>query len=177
MSKKYDEYLKEHRENVKKGIDWLYDHDIIPEHLFGDDHDASKDTKEEYEAYDDYFYGDPEGKDEDDIRVIQDSFDYAWLHHIHNNPHHWQYWVLIDDDGSVTPLEMPKKAVYEMIADWWSFSWKEKNLNKIFDWYERHKDKMTMHPKTRKLVEDILEKIKKEIKVTDEEKEEEKKSD
>jgi hypothetical protein len=25
------------------------------------------------------------------------SFDKAWLHHQHNNPHHWQYWLLRED--------------------------------------------------------------------------------
>ena len=47
-----------------------------------------------------------------------------------------------------------------MIADWWSFSHKTGNLREIFDWYEKHKG-MVLHPNTRKLVESILDKIKK----------------
>ena len=59
---------------------------------------------------------------------------------------------------------MPKVYILEMIADWWSFSWKSDNLEEIFDWYDKHKDKMLLHEKTRKLVEDILEAIKDNVK-------------
>lgn len=26
-------------------------------------------------------------------------FNIAWLKHIHRNPHHWQYWILLNDNG------------------------------------------------------------------------------
>ena len=55
---------------------------------------------------------------------------------------------------------MPENYVIEMICDWWSFSFKTGNLYEIFDWYEKHKG-MVLHEKTRKLVEDTLNKIKK----------------
>jgi hypothetical protein len=160
MSQQYDEYLHEHISNVQKAFWWMVDHGVIPPHLPGSVdilmmHDDSKYQAEEYDAYDDYFYG-KEGKDEDDIQVIDSSFDYAWLHHIHHNPHHWQYWVLIGDDEGPKALEMPVSYAYEMIADWWSFSWKGGNLHEIFNWYEAHKDKMILHPNTRIIVEDAL---------------------
>lgn len=164
MSQQYDEYLQEHISNVNKAWRWMEDHGIIPPHMIYEgerliNHDQSKYYEEEYDAYDDYFYG-KEDKDEDDISVIDSAFDYAWLRHIHNNPHHWQYWVLINDEDGTKALEMPHSQVYEMIADWWSFSWKTGNLKEIFDWYERHKEKMILHPATRRLVEDALGKIK-----------------
>lgn len=87
---------------------------------------------------------------------------YAWLHHIHENPHHWQYWVLVNDDpeeGAIA-LDIPYKYVIEMICDWWSFSWKTGNLYEIFDWYDAHKNHMILSEYTRELVEEILEKIK-----------------
>jgi hypothetical protein len=127
--------------------------------LQGRKHDASKFLPEEYNAYDDYFYG-KEGKDEDDIAVIDAAFDYAWLHHIHHNPHHWQHWVLMEDEGKTKPLEMERISVYEMIADWWSFSLAKGDTKEIFKWYEEHKDKMLLHEKTRTLVEDILRRMK-----------------
>ena len=164
MSQQYDEYLREHISNVNKAWWWMEDHGIIPPHMAYEggyiiDHDKSKYDDEEYEAYDDYFYG-KEGQDEDDIKVIDNAFDYAWLHHIHHNPHHWQYWVLVNDDDGTKALEMPHSYVYEMIADWWSFSWKNGNLKEIFDWYDKHKDKMILHPVTKTLVEEALNKIK-----------------
>ena len=167
----YLEYLRDHISNVIKAMHWLIDHDIAPlgvpsgaNDLLGlvQSHDYSKYSREEFSAYDDYFYG-KEGHDEDDIAVIDSTFDYAWLHHIHWNPHHWQHWVLMEDEGKVKPLEMPECYVYEMIADWWSFSFKKGNLYEIFDWYNEHKKKMVLHENTRKLVEEILLLIRKEL--------------
>lgn len=174
MSQQYDEYLHEHISNVRKALEWMIDHNIVPAFVEindgssiaypcqvsvlgnAEDHDKSKFDDAEYGAYDDYFYG-KEGKDEDDISVIDSAFDYAWLHHIHHNPHHWQYWVLVnDDDGKPKPLEMPRIYVIEMIADWMSFSFKSGNLTEIFDWYDAHSEKMILHPNTRKLVEGML---------------------
>ena len=162
MSDKYNCYLQEHIENVRNGLDWMWEHDIVKDYPDVSQHDKSKYLDEEYEAYDDYFYG-KEGKDEDDISVINDCFDYAWLHHIHNNPHHWQYWLLYEDnnDGKPKALEMEEKYVIEMIADWWSFSWAKGDLTEIFKWYDSHVDKIILHKKTRKLVEDILSKMEK----------------
>ena len=164
MSEKYDEYLHEHISNVQKAWQWMEENDIIPPHMPYEDtrlymHDDSKYEAEEYDAYDDYFYG-KEGRDADDIEEIDKAFDYAWLHHIHKNKHHWQYWVLVGDDDGMKALEMPTSYMYEMIADWWSFSWKNENMMEIFDWYEKHKDKMILHHKTRARVEEALKKMK-----------------
>lgn len=165
MSKEYDAYLSDHIYNVHRAWNWLEEHGIIPPHMSYEgmklflNHDESKQDDEEYDAYDDYFYG-KDGKDEDDIAVIDMAFKYAWLHHIHHNPHHWQYWVLINDDEGTVALEMPEGYVFEMIADWWSFSWKSGNLKEIFDWYDNHKEKMILHEKTRTLVERVLKAIK-----------------
>ena len=169
MSQQYDDYLREHIDNVEKGIGWMIEHHLVPQDILWTPdgaslegmvrwHDESKMLPEEYNAYDDYFYG-KEGKDEDDIAVIDATFDYAWLHHQKMNPHHWQYWVLLNDDDGMKALEMPAEYVYEMIADWWSFSWRSGNLKEIFSWYDSHKEKMILHPKTQALVEDILNKM------------------
>lgn len=165
MSIAYDQYLTEHIDHVKNGISWLYDHipyirTLIPNRIdimtLGYMHDNSKYELAEYDAYDEYFYG---KKNAD----VEKAFDYAWLHHIHCNPHHWQYWVLIHDDEPMEALEMPETYVIEMIADWWSFSWKKENLTEIFGWYENHKEGMILHPNTRELVEKILDLMKEEL--------------
>ena len=166
MSVAYDEYLAKHIINVKRGIDWLYEHipyvrSLVPDRIdmmnLGIAHDNSKYEPAEYAAYDDYFYGEKNAE-------VRKAFDYAWLHHIHRNPHHWQYWVLIHDDEPMEALEMPETYVIEMIADWWSFSWKNNNLFEIFDWYEKHSKGMILHPKTRELVEKILSLMEEELK-------------
>lgn len=158
--KQYDEYLRKHLANVKLAFTWLT---INLDSLFKDfpsgvvynniiQHDGSKFWEEEYDAYCEYFYGDKKRAKED--------FDRAWLHHIHHNPHHWQYWLLHQDDGGMKPLEMPFECVVEMVCDHWAFSFAKENLYEIFDWYEKNKSKMVLHENTRKLYEDILDQIK-----------------
>jgi len=158
MSQEYTQYIVDHRTNVQKAYMWLVEHNLIEDNLMSKvavniaAHDMSKYQPEEYDAYDSYFYGKR-------TKGVENAFNYAWLHHIHANPHHWQYWVLKHDDEPEEALEMPKEYVYEMIADWWSFSFKKGNLKEIFGWYKEHKG-MVLHPNTRKLVEDTLAKIK-----------------
>lgn len=185
MSLAYDTYLQTHRMNCIRGFDAILNH--IPYNVIDDifdnidrksmyelldEHDESKYSKMEYEAYDNYFYrggySDEEGKY---------TFDYAWLHHIHHNKHHWQYWVLIEDDGDVLTssgkvkaLDMPNKYIIEMVCDWWTFSWKKSDsdgrkssLGEIFTWYDEHKDKIILSPATRTKVEKLLDAIRKYI--------------
>ena len=164
MKNKYDEYLTAHIANVKKGYDWLCINlpevipveyaDSIAENIYS--HDRSKYWEEEYYPYCEYFYGTKSKK-------VETEFNYAWLHHIHNNPHHWQYWVLKHDDEPEEALDMPYEYIIEMICDWWSFSHKTGKLDEIFSWYEQHKG-MVLSKKTRETVEDILNKIKNKLK-------------
>jgi len=163
MSVFYDDYLDNHRQNVYRAYEWIKTNlpEVIPEDtnlewLTGYSHDASKNSFEEYYAYDNYFYGD------DRTEEVIKNFNYAWLHHIHNNPHHWQYWILINDDpgeGEII-LEMPIDYAIEMICDWWAFSFAKGDLGEIFDWYDKRKQHIKLHPNTRKFIEDTLSKIK-----------------
>ena len=164
MSVKYDDYLNQHILNVANASDWIRQNIGLDVNSFDISsnvfiHDDSKYSKEEYDAYDAYFYGRKRTKE------VKDNFNYAWLHHIHNNPHHWQYWVLINDDpdNGIVALDIPYKYVIEMICDWWSFSWRTGNLYEIFNWYDKHKDYMILSENTRELVEDILAQIKKKL--------------
>ena len=161
MSVQYDNYLTEHKENVAKGFRWLQEN--IPEVIEDGfewqicfNHDASKTDPEEYDAYDAYFYGNNRS-----YSVVQ-NFNKAWLRHIHNNPHHWQHWILINDEPKegMVVIDMPYIYVVEMICDWWAFSWKKGNLNEIFGWYEDRKDYMKLSANTRRSVEYILGKMK-----------------
>lgn len=169
MSEKYDNYLKEHIGNVKKGYEWMKKH--LPKEIFdgvveNDEwnlglHDLPKYGKDEYEAYDNYFYG----GDKENERV-KEAFNKAWLHHVHNNPHHWQYWVLIEDDlsamsGGYTCIEMPKHYVIEMVCDWWAFSWASKNLYEVFGWYRSHFAKIKLHENSQLYLENVLSELKK----------------
>ena len=166
MSYQYDQYLIKHKENVKNGFDWIRNNlpDMIKDIpnlewqcCFA--HDQSKSESDEYEAYDAYFYGNNKS-----YQVVQD-YRKAWLLHLHRNPHHWQHWVLINDDpkeGEIL-IEMPINYIWEMICDWWAFSWEKGNLHEIFKWYDEHKKYMKLHTNTRKKVEDILGRIKEKL--------------
>lgn len=163
MSVQYNLYLKEHIGNVLKAFEWLKKNipEVITECDFSNihRHDASKYQTDEYYPYDAYFYGGNKSYD------VVNEFNNAWLKHIHRNPHHWQHWVLVNDDpkkGSVG-LAMPYNYIIEMICDWWTFSWKSGNLYEIFDWYDKHKDYMILHDSTRKSVEHILNQIKEKL--------------
>ena len=172
MSYKYDDYLTRHKNAVNSA--WFsitrIPHDelelifpnlrpsILDETIRA--HDTSKYGPEEYDAYDGYFY-----KDKNEYK---ETFDKAWLHHIHCNPHHWQHWVLIQDDGDVA-IEMPDNDIVEMVCDWWSFGWVKRlyenaeleALYDIFDWYEKHELTMTLGKQTKEKVEKLLGLIKK----------------
>lgn len=162
MSYEYDLYLHEHVSNVQKAYEWLRNHfgsyllEKSSSYQNISEHDKSKYDEEEYDAYDVYFYS------KNRSYSVVDDFNRAWLRHIHKNPHHWQHWVLVNDDqkeGTVA-LEIPFQYVVEMVCDWWSFSWKSGNLYEIFDWYEDHKKQMILHDNTRAEVERLLSLVK-----------------
>ena len=168
MSFEYDMYLMEHKSAVAAGFYWMRDN--IPEVLRDPEkyhyehqicfaHDTSKSEADEYKAYDAYFYGGNRS-----YAVVQD-FNYAWLRHIHRNPHHWQYWILVNDDpgeGEIV-MDMPYNYIVEMICDWWAFSHMKDDLTEIFKWYDEHADYMKLSDNTRKEVEWILGKMREKL--------------
>ena len=175
----YNEYLEQHISNVAKGYEWLKENlpEVISEDNYIEEttyygeleeiiaqHDKSKynkipdsekyfDLTCEYDAYNEWFYG--EQNDE-----TKKDFQKAWLAHIHANPHHWQHWMLQNDEEGLVLLDMPYVFIIEMISDWWSFSWKTNKLDEIFSWYDKNKKGILLSDKTRKTVESILDKIK-----------------
>ena len=156
----YKEYLCNHKQGVKNGYEWLkltilsnIDIDLSITDKLIQYHDSSKYIREEFDAYKDYFYD--EQTDE-----VKRRFDYAWLHHIHENPHHWQHWLLQEDDGDLKALDIPIQYIIEMICDWWAFSWNKNDLFEIFRWYENNRDKQNLSVKTREVVEAILHEMK-----------------
>lgn len=166
MSREYDNYLEQHKANVRKGFEWIRDN--LPEVVSNIPnlewqicfaHDESKTQPDEYEAYDRYFYGNNRS-----YQVVQD-FNYAWLNHLHRNPHHWQYWILINDDPELGEIimDMPINYIIEMICDWWAFSWDKGDLMEMFKWYDERKDYIKLSEKTRRGVENILGMIKEKL--------------
>ena len=179
MSKAYDKYLEDHINAVKQAAHWIYQHcdkkklgEIIPTAFHWEkgkgryplfvNHDSSKYSEAEYKAYDDYFYG-PDGIKDRGVATekVERAFQYAWLHHIHHNPHHWQHWILHNDDKEegVVILDMPDRYILEMICDWWSFSWRNGNLWSMWDWLASTDGYIQLSEKTTEKVHGILELI------------------
>lgn len=158
----YEEYITKHRQGVEDVykeimkpllIEEGVDEEILAEiQVLVETHDASKYGKEEWEPYRDHFY-DPE-KNPKSGSV---SYDHAWNHHQKSNPHHWQYWCLINDVDSpqVQPLDMPLQYIIEMLCDWQSAG--NHYGNTAYDWYSQQKDKMILSENTRNIVEKYIE--------------------
>lgn len=126
-------------------------------------HDWTKFLPVEWHPYVHQFYK-PDGSKRDvtrddgglQTRRLDEAFNRAWLHHQKQNPHHWQYWVLINDEDGTVALEMPIKYIFEMVADWEGASRAITGNANPAGWYERNAGKMILHYETRQLVEDIL---------------------
>lgn len=111
-------------------------------------HDISKLNPKEFIPYMNYFYGSIDKKD-------KDKFNLAWLHHQKKNKHHWQYWLLKENEDNLIPLEIPKKYLKEMLADWRGMS-KANGLDTCKFWYDENKDKIIIHPECRKWLENKI---------------------
>lgn len=129
-------------------------------------HDSSKFSILEWSAYVNSFYNKDGSKrytktDSGTLNTSQVSerFAYAWLSHQKRNLHHWQAWVLINDEDGTTPLKMPERYVYEMIADWDGAGRAITGKSDPYSWYVRNGHKMILHEETRRLVVDILKKF------------------
>ena len=122
-------------------------------------HDWSKLTPAEWTPYVEMFYGAGWDRKQHGTPLpdhVQTDFDAAWLHHQHRNPHHWQHYVLREDDGDVKVLEMPENFVREMVADWAGAGRAITGRWEIEAWYERARKKMLLHPRTERRVDSLL---------------------
>ena len=199
MSKAYDDYLDNHIHNVALAYCWLRlncfdainaclgqwetpDDSCIrgywskaEKNVFS--HDDSKYSIEEYQAYDEYFFPEEPVTSEKERRIREAHFQYAWQHHIHNNPHHWEHWIQfskarpIDETRETVsgtrfefePLVMPVQYVIEMICDWMAFRMSDdgKSVNgyDLSKWYYANRNTILLHPNSEKLVRNIIDVI------------------
>lgn len=171
---KYLSYVLRHRwfvfvECWKRGIIWR-----------GVTHDLSKFLPDEWWPYANYFYGKTIGgtPGNDYYEMVSeygcyeaapwgvtlgDKFRVAWLKHIHRNPHHWQYWILHEDDGGTLHLPMPDEYRREMLCDWIGAgralgkrSPPSDPMRETRLWYQANREKILLRPDTRAWIEDQL---------------------
>jgi len=128
-------------------------------------HDMSKFLLSEFIPYAKYFYN-----EDGSLKQIRDNtgyykptdtgdknFDFAWHLHSKRNRHHWQWWIQPDFKNNKV-LEMKYEDVMEMICDWKGAGKAQKTPNVLL-WYKKNKNKMILHPNTRKLVEKYINKV------------------
>ena len=123
--------------------------------LMGLVHDWSKFLPSEFLPYARYFAVDRrnEAGDYDITTASNTPFLMAWLKHLHRNPHHWQHWILVQDEDPTEVLPMPSRYRKEMLCDWRGAGRSYTGKDNTVEWYERNKEKMTLHPETRYKIE------------------------
>jgi len=141
----YTKYLLKHKwfvfiECCKYGIIWR-----------GIIHDLSKFLPSEFIPYAIYFYGTEEEK-----KLVEKKFDRAWLLHQRRNKHHWQYWILREDEGGIKITYMPVKYYTEMVCDWVGASRAIHETKNIKDWYDSNKEMIMITPEIRKEIEKFI---------------------
>ena len=158
-NEKYLEYLEGHIGNVKEAFDILCKLDIpfINENKnellsIVSSHDESKYEEPEWSAYLHHFYP---TCDEDSLKT--EEFEEACRCHIHNNPHHWDYWV--EDGKLIDDIDEHEYKLYtvERLCDHMAMS--IQNNNKPADWYYANKDHIIMPDYGYEFYEDMLAKI------------------
>jgi len=119
------------------------------QYLLGIIHDWSKLLPSEFIPYTNYFFG--EKNDEN-----KKKFDFAWLLHQRRNKHHWQWWILREDEGKEKVMEMSIKYRVEMLCDWIGAGRAINGFVDIKEWYEKNKNKITIAEETKKWVEECI---------------------
>jgi len=121
--------------------------------LKGLTHDMSKFSKDEWDGYVRTFIS------KDKSEETKKLFDYAWLHHQHINPHHWQFWLQVSglNGGGNTVQARPMSDVFikEMLADWRAMARNFGN-DSIYEWYQENKEFMVLHSETRRTLHSLM---------------------
>ena len=124
--------------------------------LLGIIHDWQKLTPSEYSPYMMTFSSGKWNYSERPKWLV-DAFDMAWLHHQHLGPHHWQYWILKQDEDEDKVLPMPDKYRREMLADWIGAGRAINGKgNSTLKWYMSNRKKIQLHPETREWIDQKL---------------------
>jgi len=133
-------------------------------------HDMSKFLPSEFIPYADYFYN-KDKQQKENIEAfglfklaelapfgyyIKDRFNVAWLHHQRRNPHHWQYWFLMQDNDGDYPIPMPESYAREMVADWAGAGRAITGRWCVSGWYNKNADNIKIAPSTRAMVENLI---------------------
>lgn len=167
----YDAYINTHISNVQQAyqellaghyFEGVFDMQVLEDafHKVLPYHDESKWGSKEYDGYRQYFYPTDDEVVGESSKGSREVFKLAWLHHMHNNPHHWDYWCLLDEDANgVMANEMPDEYIIEMLCDWCSFSVDKGDLGEVVNWFNEKCSRMTFYAETKNKVLTVLSRI------------------
>ncbi len=123
-------------------------------------HDLSKYGYTEFRVGAKYFQGtrSPNNAEREDI-----GYSSAWLHHKGRNKHHFEYWIdytAEGGEGMLAGMKMPDNYIVEMVMDRIAASkvYKKADYTDRSPWeyYEKSKSKIILHPHTREMLELLL---------------------
>jgi hypothetical protein len=125
-------------------------------------HDMSKFRPSEFIPYMDHFGTNiRKGRNKTGYYKPEDTgnpkFERAWLNHQHRNPHHWQYWVIPNNEGGKV-YEIPLRYRKEMFCDWLGAG-RAQGTPDVRKWWETNKDKMKFGTETYRWIEHQLAKL------------------
>jgi hypothetical protein len=118
-------------------------------------HDWSKFTPSEWRGYVERFFG-----DSTDSAETKRAFAAAWKHHYTTNDHHWEWWSkqpwMLRSEFFKEPFKMADECIFEMVADWMGAGRGITGKWEMPEWYSANRDRIELHPDTRKLVDAIV---------------------
>jgi len=100
-------------------------------------HDWHKFLPDEWFSYVDFFY---RGRTD---AAGAAAYNAAFNRHIQRSRHHWQSWVLLDFDLSISPIPIPERHKREMLADWLGMAAALGNHPGV--WYWENRDRLILH--------------------------------
>lgn len=111
-------------------------------------HDFSKFRPREFVPYAVYYQGDRSKWKDGEKELYELNYQRAWLSHLHANDHHWQHYILRNDEDRVQILPMSWPAVREMVADWMGAGRTYQGTYDMTPWLKSSLGKTVMHPVT-----------------------------
>ena len=88
------------------------------------------------------------------FRQSDPAFNRNTLLHIHRNPHHWQHWIFLKDNGDLVPVEIPEKYRRQLLADWRGAAKVKGNI--LREYYTKATQKEYLAPDTRAWMDDMI---------------------
>lgn len=88
-----------------------------------------------------------------------EKVDRSLHHHVTNNKHHWQYWIMNVDSNNVEPIRIPEKYLREMVCDWIGTNKVRGHVDymeRCRVWYLANRSKLVMHPVSSKYIRDYF---------------------